>query len=157
MLFHLHVFVVANWPQIFFISSVLFLLRYTGPEYCGILSNKKGPFASCHAKVPVAEVVADCLYDVCINEGRQEVLCEALSAYLIECQEAGARVSSWRHLSNCREWHTVHLYWQKYYRQINEYPGMFSIGFSGRRNEYNSKLIHDIILSLFYNFRSVAG
>ncbi|KAK1896268.1 IgGFc-binding protein [Dissostichus eleginoides] len=67
-------------------------VKYTGPDYCGIISDKKGPFAGCHGSLPVAENVADCLYDVCTNEGRQEVLCEALSIYLAECQEAGASV-----------------------------------------------------------------
>ncbi|XP_034384908.1 IgGFc-binding protein-like isoform X1 [Cyclopterus lumpus] len=76
-------------------------IKYTGPEYCGILSDKKGPFSGCHGSVPLAEVLSDCLYDVCINEGRQEVLCEALSSYLAECQEAGASVLPWRHLGNC--------------------------------------------------------
>ncbi|XP_040020452.2 IgGFc-binding protein [Gasterosteus aculeatus] len=76
-------------------------IRYTGPDYCGILSDKKGPFSSCHGSVPVAEVVLDCLYDVCVSEGRREVLCEALSSYLAECQEAGASVSPWRQLANC--------------------------------------------------------
>ncbi|XP_068425896.1 IgGFc-binding protein-like [Clinocottus analis] len=76
-------------------------IKYTGPEYCGILSDIKGPFSGCHDSVPIAEVLSDCLYDVCINEGRQEVLCEALSSYMAECQEAGASVLSWRQLGNC--------------------------------------------------------
>ncbi|XP_071324408.1 IgGFc-binding protein-like [Trachinotus anak] len=75
--------------------------RYTGPKFCGILSDKKGPFAACHSRLPVAEFVSDCLYDVCINEGRHEVLCEALSSYLAECQEAGVSMPPWRHLIDC--------------------------------------------------------
>ncbi|XP_029307092.1 IgGFc-binding protein-like [Cottoperca gobio] len=75
--------------------------RYTGPDYCGILSDKKGPFSGCHGSVPVAEIESDCLYDVCTNEGRQEVLCEALSSYLAECQEAEASVLPWRQLVKC--------------------------------------------------------
>ncbi|KAK5862889.1 hypothetical protein PBY51_018240 [Eleginops maclovinus] len=76
-------------------------IKYTGPDYCGILSDKKGPFAGCHGSVPVAENVADCLYDVCTNEGRQEVLCEALSTYLAKCQEAGVSVLPWREIAKC--------------------------------------------------------
>uniref|UniRef100_UPI0037E7E52E IgGFc-binding protein-like n=1 Tax=Semicossyphus pulcher TaxID=241346 RepID=UPI0037E7E52E len=75
--------------------------KYTGPEFCGILSNKAGPFAGCHARLPVAGFVSDCLYDVCIHEGRQEVLCEALAVYMAECTEAGATVSPWRELAEC--------------------------------------------------------
>ncbi|XP_068590666.1 IgGFc-binding protein-like [Cebidichthys violaceus] len=76
-------------------------IKYTGPEYCGIMSDKKGPFSGCHGSMSVAEVVSDCLYDVCINEGRKEVLCEALSSYMAECQEMGVSVLAWRQLSNC--------------------------------------------------------
>ncbi|XP_042346060.1 IgGFc-binding protein-like [Plectropomus leopardus] len=75
--------------------------RYTGPKYCGILSDKNGPFSGCHDSIPVAQAVSDCLYDVCINGGQQEVLCEALSNYVAECQEAGASLLPWRHLSKC--------------------------------------------------------
>ncbi|XP_049585555.1 IgGFc-binding protein isoform X2 [Syngnathus scovelli] len=76
-------------------------IRYTGPEFCGILGNKKGPFSRCHGSVPVGEAVSDCLYDVCVNAGRHEVLCESLSNYLAECQEAGAPVLPWRQQANC--------------------------------------------------------
>nr|XP_057909028.1 IgGFc-binding protein-like [Doryrhamphus excisus] len=76
-------------------------IRYSGPEYCGILSNKKGAFAGCHGSVPVGEAASDCLYDVCVNTGRREVLCESLSNYLAECQEAGASVLPWRQQANC--------------------------------------------------------
>ncbi|KAM6936666.1 IgGFc-binding protein-like [Lycodopsis pacificus] len=75
--------------------------KYTGPDYCGIMSDKKGPFSGCHDKVPIAEAASDCLYDVCINDGRGQVLCDALGNYMAECQEAGVSVSSWRQLGNC--------------------------------------------------------
>ncbi|XP_060936531.1 IgGFc-binding protein-like [Limanda limanda] len=76
-------------------------VRFTGPKYCGILSDKQGPFSGCHNKVPVAEFVSDCLYDVCINKGRPEVLCNALNGYFTECQEAGASIKQWRQLASC--------------------------------------------------------
>jgi hypothetical protein len=76
---------------------------YTGPEYCGVMTDRGGPFEQCHKKVPVKEFASKCLYDVCVNEGRQEVLCEALANYVAECQQAGAVVSPlWRKASNCR-------------------------------------------------------
>nr|XP_061814216.1 IgGFc-binding protein-like [Nerophis lumbriciformis]XP_061814224.1 IgGFc-binding protein-like [Nerophis lumbriciformis] len=76
-------------------------IRYTGPQYCGVLSDQKGAFSGCHGSVPVAEAAADCLYDVCVNAGRREVLCESLSNYMAECQEAGATVLPWRQQANC--------------------------------------------------------
>ena len=51
--------------------------------------------------VDIKQFMYDCLYDVCVNEGRQEVLCEALSSYNAECQKAGVTVSPWRELANC--------------------------------------------------------
>ncbi|XP_071240417.1 IgGFc-binding protein-like [Salvelinus alpinus] len=75
---------------------------YTGPQYCGLMTDGGGPFEQCHKKVPVKEFASNCLYDVCLNEGRQEVLCEALANYVAECQQAGAVVSPlWRKASNC--------------------------------------------------------
>ncbi|XP_064884055.1 LOW QUALITY PROTEIN: IgGFc-binding protein-like [Oncorhynchus nerka] len=75
---------------------------YTGPKYCGLMTDGGGPFHQCHKKVPVKEFASDCLYDVCLNEGRQEVLCETLANYVAECQQAGAVVSPlWRKASNC--------------------------------------------------------
>ncbi|XP_038832345.1 IgGFc-binding protein-like [Salvelinus namaycush] len=75
---------------------------YTGPQYCGLMTDVGGPFEQCHKKVPVKEFASNCLYDVCLNEGRQEVLCEALANYVAECQQAGAVVSPlWRKASNC--------------------------------------------------------
>ncbi|XP_041649854.1 IgGFc-binding protein-like [Cheilinus undulatus] len=75
--------------------------KYLGPKFCGILSKKDGPFASCHATLPVKDFVENCLYDVCLNQGRQEVLCEALGNYMAECQENNASVSSWRLQAGC--------------------------------------------------------
>ncbi|XP_045081914.1 LOW QUALITY PROTEIN: IgGFc-binding protein-like [Coregonus clupeaformis] len=75
---------------------------YTGPKYCGLMTHGRGPFDQCHKKVPVKEFASDCLYDVCLNEGRQEVLCEALANYVAKCQQAGAIVSPlWRKATNC--------------------------------------------------------
>nr|XP_019946686.1 PREDICTED: IgGFc-binding protein-like [Paralichthys olivaceus] len=76
-------------------------VRFAGPEYCGILSNKQGPFSGCHDKVPVAEFVSDCLYDVCVSKGGPEALCNALSSYVTKCEEAGASIKQWRQLTKC--------------------------------------------------------
>ncbi|XP_029360767.1 IgGFc-binding protein-like [Echeneis naucrates] len=75
--------------------------RFSGPDFCGVLGNKKGLFYGCHSKVPVAEFESDCLYDVCVNEGRHEVLCDALSNYVAECQQAGVTMSAWRGQTKC--------------------------------------------------------
>ncbi|CAJ1061895.1 IgGFc-binding protein-like [Xyrichtys novacula] len=75
--------------------------KYSGPKFCGFLSNPNGPFAVCHAKVPVEDLQSDCLYDVCLNDGRQEVLCGAFSSYMADCQKLGVNVGPWRELAGC--------------------------------------------------------
>ncbi|CAJ1061894.1 IgGFc-binding protein-like [Xyrichtys novacula] len=75
--------------------------KYSGPKFCGFLSNPDGPFAVCHATVPVKDLQSDCLYDVCLNDGRQEVLCGALSSYMAECQKLEVDVGPWRELAGC--------------------------------------------------------
>uniref|UniRef100_A0A4W5L3C1 Si:dkey-65b12.6 n=1 Tax=Hucho hucho TaxID=62062 RepID=A0A4W5L3C1_9TELE len=75
---------------------------YTGPKYCGLMADGGGPFHQCHKNVPMKEFASDCLYDVCLNKGRQEVLCEALANYVAKCQQAGVVISPlWRKASNC--------------------------------------------------------
>ncbi|KAM6967545.1 IgGFc-binding protein-like [Aplochiton taeniatus] len=75
---------------------------YSGPGFCGALAGASGPFSQCHRKVPVAEFVSNCLYDVCVNKGRQEILCKAFESYVTACQDAGATIPpQWRQQTNC--------------------------------------------------------
>ncbi|KAJ8289737.1 hypothetical protein GJAV_G00004700 [Gymnothorax javanicus] len=78
------------------------LKLYQSEKYCGLLLKKDGPFSQCHGIVAPEEFISNCLYDVCINNGRQNVFCEALASYLGACQEAESTVShKWREISNC--------------------------------------------------------
>uniref|UniRef100_A0A6I8PGX6 VWFD domain-containing protein n=1 Tax=Ornithorhynchus anatinus TaxID=9258 RepID=A0A6I8PGX6_ORNAN len=76
---------------------------YGSPGFCGILSTGvPGPFAGCHAAVPPAQYVENCLYYVCSNWGARQILCQALSRYAAECQRTGATLQEWREMAGCR-------------------------------------------------------
>ncbi|XP_064161333.1 IgGFc-binding protein-like isoform X1 [Anguilla rostrata] len=76
---------------------------YSSERYCGLLLTEDGgPFSQCHGTVAPEEFVSGCLYDVCLNNGRQNVLCEVLASYVGACQQAESTVSpKWREISNC--------------------------------------------------------
>lgn len=45
----------------------------------------------------------DCLYDMCELEGAKPILCEAIEAYVNECQDRGVNIGPWRNETFCRE------------------------------------------------------
>ncbi|XP_072911798.1 IgGFc-binding protein-like [Hemitrygon akajei] len=74
---------------------------YAAPDLCGRLISKLGPFRDCHAKVDPDPYYQDCLFDLCLNGGRQDILCEALGIYTAACQMEGAEVHPWRGRGFC--------------------------------------------------------
>lgn len=74
---------------------------YESAEYCGVLRDPNGPFVECHALLDPAGFFEDCLADVCEFRGRRDILCQAISSYTSACQDAGARVYSWRTAQFC--------------------------------------------------------
>lgn len=78
-------------------------VQYEKEDLCGIIRDTKGPFRDCHAKVDPAGFFEDCVYDVCMYEGRKDVLCQAVTAYTSACQGVGANVYSWRTSNFCGE------------------------------------------------------
>ncbi|XP_056299287.1 zonadhesin, like [Pseudoliparis swirei] len=75
---------------------------YKSSGYCGILLDKKGPFAMCHPKVNPNTYFRDCLFDLCELDGARPILCEAIEAYVNECQDRGVNVKPWRNETFCR-------------------------------------------------------
>ncbi|XP_023821958.1 zonadhesin isoform X3 [Oryzias latipes] len=69
--------------------------------YCGILLDKNGPFAVCHGKVNPNNYFQDCLFDLCELEGAKPILCEAIEAYVNECQDRGVDIGPWRNETFC--------------------------------------------------------
>lgn len=45
----------------------------------------------------------DCVFDLCELDGAQPILCEAIEAYVNECQDRGVTIGTWRNETFCRE------------------------------------------------------
>lgn len=76
-------------------------LQYEKQDFCGIVRDPKGPFRDCHAQVDPSGYFEDCVYDVCLYNGRKDVLCQAITAYTSACQAVGAKVYDWRTSQFC--------------------------------------------------------
>ncbi|KAM9836548.1 zonadhesin-like [Aulostomus maculatus] len=74
---------------------------YESSGYCGILLDKTGPFAVCHRKVNPNNYFRDCLFDLCELDGARPILCEAIEAYVNECQDRGVNIGPWRNETFC--------------------------------------------------------
>ncbi|XP_020671291.3 IgGFc-binding protein [Pogona vitticeps] len=74
---------------------------YEADRYCGILRRKNGPFRQCHAAIDPTYYFDDCVFDACQYRGQHEVLCSAISAYMIACQAQGIQIEQWRSSSFC--------------------------------------------------------
>ncbi|XP_044040733.1 zonadhesin, like isoform X2 [Siniperca chuatsi] len=74
---------------------------YESSGYCGILLDKKGPFTVCHPKVNPNNYFRDCVFDLCELDGVKLILCEAIEAYVNECQDRGVNIGPWRNESFC--------------------------------------------------------
>lgn len=70
-------------------------------DHCGILANTSGPFAACSRQLPPENFIQSCVYDLCIDNGYQPTLCQALEVYAGQCQQAGITVSNWRRRGFC--------------------------------------------------------
>nr|DBA15730.1 TPA: hypothetical protein GDO54_003201 [Pyxicephalus adspersus] len=77
---------------------------YGGDNKCGLISKvANGPFRECHPKVNPDNFFDSCLYDVCINGGSNQFLCQALNAYANTCRKQGVKIYDWRTPSGCVE------------------------------------------------------
>ncbi|XP_028330841.1 zonadhesin-like isoform X5 [Gouania willdenowi] len=74
---------------------------YQSSGFCGILLDKKGPFAVCHPKINPNNFFRDCLFDLCELDGAKPILCEAIEAYVNECQDRGVIIGPWRNETFC--------------------------------------------------------
>ncbi|NWR67001.1 FCGBP protein, partial [Bucorvus abyssinicus] len=74
---------------------------YQGDKHCGLIMKKRGPLAACHSVVDPEPYFRDCLFDVCIYEGHQDVVCSSISAYVSTCQSRGVRLKPWRTAAFC--------------------------------------------------------
>ncbi|KAL7835924.1 hypothetical protein SRHO_G00282710 [Serrasalmus rhombeus] len=78
--------------------------RYRGPEYCGVLGDKTGPFAKCSETVTLAQFPNDCLFYACLTRGSRTAYCKALNSYVNSCMLAKTPVSpQWKQITKCRK------------------------------------------------------
>lgn len=75
------------------------LEKYKAEGQCGVISAPAGPFRECHSVVDPKDFLHNCAYDVCMNGGDHEILCQAVSSYAKLCQQEG----DWRALIKCRK------------------------------------------------------
>uniref|UniRef100_A0A8C1RZE9 Si:dkey-65b12.6 n=1 Tax=Cyprinus carpio TaxID=7962 RepID=A0A8C1RZE9_CYPCA len=77
-------------------------LLYSGQRYCGLLENATGPFAQCHDIISKRRFAADCLFQMCLNDGSQNAFCNAFNNYVSTCALVKADVPpEWKQLTNC--------------------------------------------------------
>lgn len=74
---------------------------YRGDKHCGLLVKQTGPFANCHSVIDPAPYFEDCLFDVCLYKGHQEVVCRSISRYVTDCQSQRVNISAWRTAAFC--------------------------------------------------------
>ncbi|XP_043936388.1 IgGFc-binding protein-like [Protopterus annectens] len=75
--------------------------QYEKDSSCGLILKKDGPFRECHSKIDPNGYFQDCLYDVCLYKGRESILCQAITAYVAACQDAGVKIYPWRSDTFC--------------------------------------------------------
>uniref|UniRef100_A0A8D3B7F2 Alpha-tectorin-like n=1 Tax=Scophthalmus maximus TaxID=52904 RepID=A0A8D3B7F2_SCOMX len=74
---------------------------YSNAAHCGVLQNSSGPFAACHRQLPPQSFVESCVFDLCVGEGYQPILCQALNVYASQCQQNGIQLPRWRRPGLC--------------------------------------------------------
>nr|XP_046274208.1 IgGFc-binding protein-like [Scatophagus argus] len=70
--------------------------KYETDRYCGLLLNPTGPFRECHAIKSPEGIFKNCMYEMCLYNGKEGSWCTNLRSYTIECQKRGVNVSQWR-------------------------------------------------------------
>uniref|UniRef100_A0A8C3H5H3 VWFD domain-containing protein n=1 Tax=Chrysemys picta bellii TaxID=8478 RepID=A0A8C3H5H3_CHRPI len=60
-----------------------------------------GPFSRCHSMIDPKIYLDNCVYELCMSDGHQEMLCQALTSYADACRGEGVDISEWRTLVGC--------------------------------------------------------
>ncbi|KAM4016701.1 IgGFc-binding protein-like isoform 2-T2 [Anomaloglossus baeobatrachus] len=75
--------------------------QYVNDKSCGLIVKKDGPFQGCISKVNPNKFFDACLFDVCMADGANTILCQSLEAYASVCRNQGVKLLDWRTPSNC--------------------------------------------------------
>ncbi|NXX53565.1 MUC5A protein, partial [Scopus umbretta] len=65
-------------------------------RWCGLLTDREGPFANCHYAVNPSVYHTHCIFDTCTCENSEDCLCAALSSYVRACAAKGIPLHGWR-------------------------------------------------------------
>ncbi|KAM8847126.1 IgGFc-binding protein-like [Synchiropus picturatus] len=77
-------------------------IHYSQINHCGILVESGGPFSRCHKDINPAIYLDNCVYDLCINTGSKQILCDSLNSYHDACVSKGLKVDvNWRKEVKC--------------------------------------------------------
>ncbi|XP_017309111.2 IgGFc-binding protein isoform X2 [Ictalurus punctatus] len=68
---------------------------------CKILTLEKGPFSNCYSKVPPSPFYDTCVKDVASQPEDKTLVCRHVQNYVVQCQQAGISISSWRNATFC--------------------------------------------------------
>ncbi|XP_071435827.1 IgGFc-binding protein [Pithys albifrons albifrons] len=82
----------CKWDQV---------VLYKAEPWCGVLSQRSGPFRLCHDAINPNVYVKNCIRDLCAHGEHHAVLCSTLQAYANDCQERGIYISDWRTTVGC--------------------------------------------------------
>uniref|UniRef100_A0A672MAK9 VWFD domain-containing protein n=1 Tax=Sinocyclocheilus grahami TaxID=75366 RepID=A0A672MAK9_SINGR len=85
---------------------------YETSDFCGLLRDPEGPFKDCQTVLDPACFFEDCVYDVCLYNGRRDLLCQAITAYVTACQAMGRTISPWRTAEFCGVQCPVHSHYE---------------------------------------------
>ncbi|KAG8540508.1 hypothetical protein GDO81_019163, partial [Engystomops pustulosus] len=70
-------------------------------SFCGIITDKNGPFKNCHGVVDPLVYFNNCAYDLCELNLDPGILCDSLQSYVQACQSHGIQISPWRNETFC--------------------------------------------------------
>ncbi|XP_031469998.1 mucin-5AC-like, partial [Phasianus colchicus] len=65
-------------------------------HWCGLLTNREGPFADCHYLLNPSTYYTNCMFDTCNCQNSEGCLCAALSSYVRACAARGIQINGWR-------------------------------------------------------------
>ncbi|XP_046691095.1 alpha-tectorin-like isoform X4 [Silurus meridionalis] len=69
---------------------------------CAIIMDNQGPLSFCHAYVDPLVYFNDCVFDLCLSQHSNDVLCRSIETYVSACQSANIRIYPWRENTTCR-------------------------------------------------------
>uniref|UniRef100_A0A8C6Y191 VWFD domain-containing protein n=1 Tax=Naja naja TaxID=35670 RepID=A0A8C6Y191_NAJNA len=77
------------------------LALFRSQNYCGMISDRDGPFKECASLMGFQNHTENCVTDLCINQGVHKTLCKALQSYAWQCQVRGISIQPWREIMEC--------------------------------------------------------